>query len=125
MKILLDTHLYLWCINDDPQLSNKARSLILQANEVYVSSVSIWEACIKIKLGKLDANLDDLVSAITDSGFIELPLTVKHAAQTHQLTMIHRDPFDRILISQAICEPLKFLTADSLLKPYSELVEVM
>jgi PIN domain nuclease of toxin-antitoxin system len=123
--ILLDTHLYLWCINDDPALSPKAKALILEANEVYVSSVSIWEACIKIKLGKLDADMDSLISAITHSGFIELSLTAQHAGRTYQLPLLHRDPFDRILIAQALTEPLKFLTSDSKLKSYSDLVEIV
>jgi PIN domain nuclease of toxin-antitoxin system len=125
MRLLLDTHIYLWCVKDDRKLSKTARVLILEAAEVYVSSVSIWEASIKIKLGKLDANLDNLVKAILKSGFLELPLTVKHVSKVNELPPLHRDPFDRILIAQASSEPLKFLTADTKLKEYSELVEIV
>lgn len=125
MRLLLDTHIFLWCVKDDRKLSLSARSLIINANEVYVSSVSIWEASIKEELGKLDVNINELVDAITKSGFLELPLTANHALEVNKLPRIHRDPFDRILIAQAICEPLKFLTVDQKLKEYSELVEIV
>lgn len=125
MRVLLDTHIYLWCVKDDRQLSKLARSLITEAEEVYVSSVSIWEAAIKAQLGKLDVNISDLAGAIADSGFLELPLIAKHAVELNQLPNLHRDPFDRILIAQAMSEPLKFLTVDTKLKEYSELVEIV
>ena len=125
MRLLLDTHVYLWCVKNDHRLSKKAHTMILDATEVYVSSASIWEASIKVMLGKLDVDIDALVAAINESGFLELPVTAKHAAEIRTLPHIHRDPFDRILISQALSEPLKFLTADSLLEQYSDLVEVI
>ena len=125
MRLLLDTHVFLWCIKNDRRLSKITRSKILQATDVYVSSASIWEATIKIKLNKLDADVDQLVEAIPESGFLELPVTVHHAAAVSRLPDIHRDPFDRILIAQAIVEPLTFLTADAELKNYSDLVEVI
>ena len=125
MRLLLDTHIYLWCIKNDAKLSKIVRSKILHASEVYVSSATIWESAIKIKLNKLDANLDQIVEAIAESGFLELPITAQHASAVAQLPDIHRDPFDRMLIAQAISEPLTFLTADSQLKYYSELVEVV
>jgi PIN domain nuclease of toxin-antitoxin system len=124
MRILLDTHLFLWSIKNDRRLPKEARSKILNAMEVYVSSASIWEICIKIKLGKLDiqGTLSDVVEAIAQSGFCELPITAMHAAAVSTLADIHRDPFDRILIAQAISEPLTLLTADFQLKGYSDLV---
>ncbi len=124
MRILLDTHLYLWWINGESKLSKLLKNTILEANEVYVSSASIWEASIKAKLGKLNVNIEELVSSIESSGFLELPITARHAAAVYQLPDLHRDPFDRILITQAICEPLQFLTLDQSLKGYSELVKV-
>jgi PIN domain nuclease of toxin-antitoxin system len=124
MRLLLDTHIFLWCIKDDRRLSKTTRSKILHASEVYISSASIWEATIKIKLKKLDANIEKLVEAIDESGFLELPITPRHAIAANHLPAIHRDPFDRILIAQAISEPLTFLTADTLLHNYSDLVEV-
>lgn len=125
MRLLLDTHVFLWCVKDDKRLTKAARSLLADATEIYVSSASIWEAAIKVKIGRLDANIDDLVSAITDSGFRELSITAKHAATVCGLPDLHNDPFDRLLIAQAICEPLRFLTADGVLGQYSELVELI
>ncbi len=125
MRYLLDTHVFLWCIKDDRKLSKKVRSKIVQANEVYISSASIWEIIIKVKLKKLDVNIDRLVEEISDSGFAELPITAHHAAYIRHLPNIHKDPFDRILIAQAICEPFTFLTADPILKDYSDLVELI
>ena len=125
MRLLLDTHVFLWCVRDDRQLGKIARATIANATEVYISSASVWEATIKKALGKLDVDIDALVRAIPGSGFIELPITARHAAAVARLPDLHRDPFDRILISQALSEPLRFLTADSMLKRYSDLVEVV
>lgn len=125
MQILLDTHLFIWWLKDDAQLSKTARNLIINADIVYISSVSIWEAAIKIQLRKLRANIDELVGAIESEGFTELPLLAKQAAIVSDLPEIHRDPFDRMLVAQAISEPLRFLTSDRILKKYSELVEII
>jgi PIN domain nuclease of toxin-antitoxin system len=125
MEILLDTHIFLWWLKDDTRLSKKARSIIRDADRVYVSCVSIWEAAIKIHLKKLDALVNDLVESIDNEGLIELPLTAKQASMVVNLPDYHRDPFDRMLIAQAICEPLRLLTVDEVLKPYSELVELV
>ena len=125
MRILLDTHIFLWWLNNDPKLSKKTKTIILAATEVYISSASIWEACIKVKIGKLEFQVEKLAEAITESGFLELPITAKHTVGTYKLSDIHNDPFDRILIAQAICEPLQFLTADKLLASYTDLVKVI
>jgi PIN domain nuclease of toxin-antitoxin system len=125
MRLLLDTHIYLWCVNDNHLLSKEARKLISDASEVYVSAASIWEAAIKIKLKKLKANLNELVDAISESGFLELPILMKHVMGINHLSNVHRDPFDRILISQAINEPLRLLTCDAILTQYSELVALV
>ena len=124
MRLLLDTHVFLWYTKTDRKLSAKSRSMIQNASEVYVSSASIWEATIKVKLGKLDVKIDDLLKAITSSGFSELPITAEHVAAVNRLSDLHRDPFDRILLAQAITEPLTFLTADEMLKDYSRLVTI-
>ena len=125
MRLLLDTHIYLWWLQDNRKLSKAGRAKIIAADEVFVSSASIWEASIKAGLGKLDADIDALVAEIPKSGFIELPLLARHAARLMQLPNIHRDPFDRILIAQAMSEPLRFLTMDAMLQSYSDLVEVV
>jgi PIN domain nuclease of toxin-antitoxin system len=125
MRLLLDTHIYLWCIKGDARFSKSIQSKILNASEVYISSASIWECSIKIKLKKLEGDINKITEAITESGFLELPITAVHAAAVATLPDIHRDPFDRMLIAQAMSEPLTFLTVDVHLKNYSELVEVL
>ena len=125
MRILLDTHIYLWWLEDHPKLSTEARTLIGDATEVYVSSASIWEASIKAGIGQRDVDVDALVAEIAGSGFSELQVSARHAAAVRGLADIHDDPFDRILIAQAICEPLRFLTHDGKLKGYSQLVKII
>lgn len=125
MHLLLDTHIFIWWLKDDRALSQKARALIVDAKAVYISSASIWEAAIKVQLGKLDAPIESLVESIENEGFLELSITAKHAAKVAQLPNHHRDPFDRILVAQALSEPLRLLTVDAKLMPYSELVEVV
>lgn len=125
MRILLDTHIYLWWLQDSPRLTSTCKGLILAATDVFVSSATIWEAAIKTKLGKLDTNIDMLVTEIVNNGFTELPVTASHAARVVHLPDIHRDPFDRILIAQAMVEPLRLITADEILKAYSELVQLV
>ncbi len=125
MRILLDTHVFLWYTKTDRKLSAKSRFMIQNATEVYVSSASIWEATIKVKLGKLDVKIDELLRAIPASGFLELPIMAEHAAAVGHLPDHHRDPFDRILLAQAVTEPLTFLTADETLKNYSKLVTMI
>lgn len=127
MRLLLDTNIFLWCVLDDIKLTKKAREMIINAEERYVSSASIWEIAIKKSLGKLDSdnNINELAESIEASGFIELAISAKHAAAVLSLQHIHRDPFDRLLIAQAISEPLLFLTADSQLLEYSPLVKTI
>lgn len=125
MRILLDTHIYLWWLQDHENLSKGARDRITAASKVYISSASIWEATIKAGLGKLVVDVNQLVEEIALSGFEELPISARHAAMVAQLPGIHRDPFDRVLVAQALCEPLRLLTADVILSKYSELVEIV
>ena len=125
MRLLLDTHIFLWCITDDKRLSKAAKAKIIHASDVYISAASIWEMTIKVKLKKLKADMKQVVKAIDESGFTELPISVEHALATSNLPDLHRDLFDRILVAQAITEPLILLTADAQLKEYSKLVEVI
>lgn len=125
MRLLLDTHILLWCLDDDPKLSAVAWSRMEAAEALYVSSASLWEAAIKYQLGRLSVAPERLAEAVTASGFVELPITFQHAVAVANLPALHRDPFDRILIAQAISEPLHFLTADAQLQPYSPLVQLV
>lgn len=125
MRVLLDTHVYLWWLQDHPKLSKAGRDRIVAASEVYVSSASIWEATIKAGIGKLEADVKQLVAEIESNGFQELSISARHAATLALLPDIHRDPFDRMLVAQALCEPLRLLTVDGILTGYSELVELI
>jgi PIN domain nuclease of toxin-antitoxin system len=125
VNVLLDTQIFLWFLADSRRLSTGARGEIEQAETVFVSAASIWEAAVKIGLGKLDAPAGDLVAAIAASGFAELPVRARHAIRVSVLPALHRDPFDRLLVAQAVDEALTLLTADATLAPYSELVRVV
>ena len=125
MKLLLDTQIYLWILDDSPRLNQRARNPILAADEVLISAASIWEAVIKNALGKLRVEPTLLVAEIERSGFVELPITARHTAAVSTLPMHHKDPFDRLLIAQALTEPARFLTSDTTLAAYSELVETV
>jgi PIN domain nuclease of toxin-antitoxin system len=122
MKILLDTHIVCWHYYDPKRLPEKARQLMIEAEEVFVSAASIWEIAIKARLGKITANPQRIAQRIEASGFEELPVLAKHAVVVADLPMHHTDPFDRLLIAQAMSEPLHLLTVDAQLQQYSELV---
>ncbi len=122
MRLLLDTQVFVWITQDSPRLSKAARALILDASEVYVSAASIWEIAIKAKLGKIDADPQRMAQAIEESGFSELPITTQHAAGVALLPEHHKDPFDRLLVAQALAEPLRLLSSDRQLVQYSDLV---
>lgn len=122
MRLLLDTHVYLWVVTADPRLTAAIRRTIEGAERVFVSAASIWEIGIKLRLGKIEADPDELVAAIGESGFAELPVRALHAAAAARLPLRHRDPFDRLLVAQAVSEPLRLLTADALLVSYGDMV---
>jgi PIN domain nuclease of toxin-antitoxin system len=122
MRLLLDTHIFYWSLYDRSRLPNGALETIMGAEAVFVSAVSIWETAIKVRLGKMKGDPARLADHIPESGFKELPVWSRHAKLVATLPMHHSDPFDRLLIAQAMSEPLHFLTADTELKKYSELV---
>jgi PIN domain nuclease of toxin-antitoxin system len=122
VRLLLDTHLLLWVMADDAALSSRARAEIAAAEMVYASAASLWEISIKAALGKLTVDQADLIGKLAQAGFHPLPVTWDHAAAVRRLPEIHRDPFDRMLVAQAIAEPLRLLTHDRILTGYSELV---
>lgn len=125
MRLLLDTHIVLWVLRDAAELSVAARSMIRNAEAVFVSSVSWWEASIKAAAGKLPVEPARLQSQAMAVGFEPLPVTWTHALAIHGLPPLHRDPFDRMLIAQAISEPLHLLTHDAALAAYTDLVTVV
>ena len=125
MRLLLDTHVALWAITDSPRLAAHARSLILDsANSIYISTASVWEITIKHMLGKADMPVSGTQAAtyFRAAGYIELPIVNAHIAQIEALPPHHADPFDRLLIAQALAEPLRLLTHDATLGLYSDSV---
>jgi len=117
VRLLLDTHVWLWWQADDRRLAKAARAAVAGAAEVYVSAASAWEMAIKSALGKLDAP-EDVASAVDAGGFRELPIHFRHIAALRTLPNHHRDPFDRLLIAQAQVDELTLVTADPALPPY-------
>jgi PIN domain nuclease of toxin-antitoxin system len=118
MRLLLDTHVFIWAVVGSPRLISKTRAQIEAAEAVYVSAASIWEIAIKARLGKIEGDAQALVDAIDASGFHELAVTARHAAAVEKLPLHHADPFDRLLLAQAFSEPLHLLTADRELAAY-------
>ena len=120
MRVLIDTQVLLWWFRDDPALSAKARRTIAKAdNEILVSAASGWEMAIKNKSGKLDAQelLDRLNIELDEQGFLVLPISLEHALRAGAL-VLHKDPFDRMLVSQAQAENLPILSNDVVFDRY-------
>ncbi len=122
MRLLLDTHIILWALSDPDKLPVKAQNLIEQADQLFVSSASFWEMAIKSRLGKLDMDFPLFLSELSRQNVLELPIRWQHTEQIRLLETYHRDPFDHILIAQAMTEPLFLLTHDKILSRYSKLV---
>jgi PIN domain nuclease of toxin-antitoxin system len=125
MRVLLDTHVLLWALIAPKRLGKDVRAAIESPNnDVLFSAASIWEIAIKSALKRTDFRIapDAIVIAAIETGFTELPVSSAAAVQVAKLPTHHRDPFDRLLIAQAITEPATLYTADSQLEAYSELV---
>ena len=121
MRLLLDTQIALWAMLGT--LPNRARQLIDSADSVFVSAVSPWEVSIKASRGRIKIEPMDLLRGFQDANFLELPITWRHAVALRQLALRdHRDPFDRMLVAQAMSEPLRLLTTDAALVAYSDVV---
>ncbi len=118
MNLLLDTHILLWWLDDNPLLTDKARDAISDTdNIIIVSAASIWEIRIKQALGKLEIT-PDFYDVIKEQGFEMLSITSDHAFAVGDLPAHHRDPFDRIMIAQAKKESLTIVTFDAVFKKY-------
>lgn len=117
-RLLLDTHVLLWWLVDDPKLGSGARADISDGkNEIYVSAASSWEISIKQRNGKL-IGPDNINSIVEQERFVKLPISLVHGEAAGQLPDHHKDPFDRMLIAQAQTERLTVLTADDKLQLY-------
>ena len=121
MKLLLDTHILLWWLNDDEKLSEYGRQFIQNPdNDIFVSHVSLWEIQIKTMAGKLNADLETIIQQLPDNNFQQLAIHSNHILTLAKLLSHHQDPFDRMLISQALSEPLHLITHDKNVSLYSE-----
>ncbi len=116
MRLLLDTHVFLWWVEDAPELSRKARAAIASAdNQCFLSLASSWEMAIKLSLGKLrlpDAIERFIPQQLAENGFSQLQIDFRHVARVASLAFHHRDPFDRLLVAQAMEEKLSLVSAD-------------
>ena len=117
MKLLLDTHVFIWWRADPRRIDRKVERAISRAGIVYVSAASAWEASIKMSLGKLRLP-GPFGAAVVDSEFTPLAITMAHADQVRDLPAHHTDPFDRLLVAQATVEGLTIVSADRQLEPY-------
>ena len=125
MRLLLDTHVLLWTLADDPRLRRNARAAIESASEIHFSVASCWEIAIKAGIGRLDADVAEIRRVAKQCGFIELPVLGEHVEALQGLKPLHRDPFDRLLVAQALTEPLRLLTHDPQVARYGDtIVEV-
>ncbi len=121
MKLLLDTHLLLWAAGAPDQLPNEAKELLENPeNELFFSAASLWEIAIKRSLGRPDFQVDARVlrRGLLDNNYSELPIASEHTVSIDSLPPIHKDPFDRILVSQATVEGITLLTSDALVAQY-------
>lgn len=124
MRLLLDTHAFLWWVFADPKLSRPARTAIAddEQNDIFVSAASAWEIATKFRIGKLaDAGsvAHDVAGAIASEGFGELPISVRHAQSAGDLGGRHKDPFDRMLVAQALMENLTLVSDERAFDAYA------
>lgn len=125
MNLLLDTHVALWAITDNPKLPEKARGLIESpVSSVWISAATVWEIAIKHSLRREDMPVSgqDALRYFRDSGYGILPVQAEHAAAVEDLPRHHQDPFDRILVAQALVEPMRLMTHDPVMLRYGDTI---
>ncbi|MDK9712644.1 MAG: type II toxin-antitoxin system VapC family toxin [Sulfuritalea sp.] len=125
MNLLLDTHVALWAITDNPKLPKKAREMIESSrSSVWISAATIWEIAIKhsLRRGDMPVSSQDGLRYFRESGYRFLPVEPEHAAAVEGLPSHHHDPFDRILVAQALVEPMRLITHDPMVARYSDTV---
>lgn len=128
MRLLLDTHVALWALTDDQRLATHARTLIADpANEICVSAATIWEIAIKRGLdrkgaGAMPVSGQEAQRLFLAAGYTLIPILPEHAAAVESLPLLHADPFDRLLVAQALTEPLRLITHDAVMAAYSDTI---
>lgn len=119
MRLLLDTNIVIRLRQDERRIDRKTRQIIAGASAIYVSAASIWEIAIKASARKLAVDITRLEAGLLEAGAIPLPVTWLHARRYYDIAPNHIDPFDRLLLAQAVCEPLHLLTSDDRLAQYN------
>ena len=125
MRLLLDTNVLLWTLAGSPKVQPVSQLILAPESEVFVSTASLWEIAIKTRIGKLTADLTEIRQAVAASGLLELSIRGEHVETIATLPMHHKDPFDRMIVAQAITEPLRLLSGDRQLAVYTELVHLV
>lgn len=125
MRLLLDTNVLLWTLAGSPKIQPVSQLILAPESEVFVSTASLWEIAIKTRIGKLTADLTEIRQAVAASGLLELSIRGEHVETIATLPMHHKDPFDRMIVAQAITEPMRLLSGDRQLAVYSELVHLV
>lgn len=128
MRVLLDTHVLLWLLMEPRRLPKRLRDAVEDpGHDVMFSAVNIWEVAIKKALGKpsFDFTADQVLHAARATQLKELPVTAEHAARVGTLEPLHRDPFDRLLLAQALCEPARLLTSDRMIARYPAPIDLI
>ena len=125
IQFLIDTNVVIWLSEDKPRVNSIKSLLLSEKTQVFISSVSWWEIAIKIRAGKLPLNLDQLRTQAANNNYLELPITGEYMKAYLELPKLHNDPFDHMLLAQAITCPMRLITGDSQLAEYSSLVMVV
>jgi PIN domain nuclease of toxin-antitoxin system len=125
MRLLLDTNVLLWTLAGSPKIQPVSQLILAPESEVFVSTASLWEIAIKTRIGKLTADLTEIRQAVAASGLLELSIHGEHVETIATLPMHHKDPFDRMIVAQAITEPMRLLSGDRQLAVYTELVHLV
>ena len=122
MQLLLDTNVVLWLAEDNPRINQIKPLLLSDDAQVFISTVVWWEILLKVRANKLDANLEKLRFLAKEANFLELPITGDYLNAYFELPKLHKDPFDHMLLAQAISCPMRLISGDSWLVEYSSLV---
>jgi len=125
IQFLIDTNIILWLSENNPRIDKIKSLLLAEETQIFVSAVSWWEIVIKKRTGKLELEFDEIFYLAKNHNFLELPVTNDYMKAYLELPQLHRDPFDHMLLAQAITCPMRLITSDSQLAEYSSLVMVI
>jgi len=125
INLLLDTNVFIWYFWGSDRIDSIKNLIIAKDSDVYFSAASLWEIAIKARIGKIKIDMDELRQFAKKHAFIELPITGEYTKAYQELPQLHKDPFDHMLLAQAITCPMRLITSDPILAEYSSLVMVV